>query len=60
MSVSMSGLELSGGEGVLGGSCRGDTDETGGVVVKGAVTPDAEVGASKEGSLGKPKSPTLG
>lgn len=43
MSVSMSGLELSGGEGVLGGSCRGDTDETGGVVVKGAVTPDAEV-----------------
>lgn len=55
MSVSMSGLELSGGEGVLGGSCRGDTDETGGVVVKGAVTPDAEVGASKEGSLGEAK-----
>ena len=55
MSVSTSGLELSGGEGVLEGSCRGDTDETDGVVVKAAVTLDAEVGASREGSLGEAK-----
>lgn len=55
MSVSMSGLELSGGEGVLGGSCKGDTDEIGGVVVKAVVTLDAGAGTSSEGSLGEAK-----
>lgn len=54
MSVSMSGLELRGGEGVLEGSCRdGDIDEIGGVVEKVVVTVDAEAGASREGSFGE-------
>lgn len=55
MSVSMSGLELSGGEGVPGASCKGDPDKLGGAVVKAAVTLDAEVGASREDSLGEAK-----
>lgn len=52
----MSGLELSGGEGVLGGSCKdGDMEERGGVVGKAVVALEAEVGASREGSLGEAK-----
>lgn len=51
MSVSMSGLELSGGVGVLGGSWK-EGDGTG-VLGNVAGTPQAEAGASKEGSLGE-------
>lgn len=56
MSVSMSGLELSGGEGVRGGSSfkEGDMDELG-MAVKVGVTLEAEVGASSGGSLGEVK-----
>lgn len=54
MSVSMSGLELGGGEGVLGGSSfkDGDTDETG-MGVKVGVTLEAEGGVSRGGGLGE-------
>ena len=52
MSVSMSALELRGGEGVLGGSCKGgDEDGIGGVLVKAGVALDA----SREGSFGEAK-----
>lgn len=57
MSVSRSGLGLSGGEGVLGvgGSCpEGEADGMGGVANAGA-TLAAEAGASREGSLGEAK-----
>lgn len=56
MCVSTSGLELSGGEGVLGGSSfkEGDMDETG-TAVKVGVTLEAEVGASSGGGLGEAK-----
>lgn len=54
MSVLMSGLEPSGGEGVLGSSFEeGGMDGTGGVGVKMVATLDAEVGDSREGSLGE-------
>lgn len=49
----MSGLELSGGEGVLGSSCKGDMDEIGDGEGKVVVTLEAEAGASREGSLGE-------
>jgi hypothetical protein len=50
----MSALELSGGEGVLGGSFKErGMDGTGGVGVKVVATLDAGVGASKEGSFGE-------
>lgn len=52
MSVSMSGLELSGGEGVLGGSFRGrGMDGTGGAGLK--VVARMEAGVSREGSVGE-------
>lgn len=52
MSVSMSGLEPSGGEGVLGGSFRGrGMDGTGGVGLK--VVARMETGVSREGSVGE-------
>lgn len=54
MSVSMSGLGLSGGEGVLGGSCTEGEAEMGGAA-KAGVPPAAEAGASREGSLGEAK-----
>lgn len=56
MSVSMSGLELSGGEGVLGGSSfkEGDMDELG-MGVKLGVTLVAVAGASSGGGLGEAK-----
>lgn len=54
MSVSMSGLELSGGDGVLGGSCRGRGMEgTGGVGLKVVARMDTEAEASREGSVGE-------
>lgn len=54
MSVSISGLEPSGGEGVLGSSFKeGGMDGTGGVGVKMVATLDVEVGDSREGSLGE-------
>lgn len=52
MSVSTSGLELGGGEGVLGGWKEGDTEGTGAAEKAGA-TLEAEAGASKAGSLGE-------
>lgn len=55
MSVSTSGLGLSGGVGVLGGSStEGEAEEMGGVA-NAAVTLAAEAGASREGSLGEAK-----
>lgn len=54
MSVSMSGLELSGGDGVLGGSFRGrGMDGTEGVGLKVVARRDTEAGASREGSVGE-------
>lgn len=54
MSVSTSGLELNGGEGVLGGSFRGrGMDGTGGVGLKVVARMDTEAGASREGSVGE-------
>lgn len=56
MSVSMSGLELSGGDGVLGGSCTGRGMEgTGGVGLKVVARMDTEAEASREGSVGETK-----
>lgn len=53
-SVSMSGLELGGGEGVLGGSFKGGgAAGMGGVGVKLATMLDMEAGASREGSFGE-------
>lgn len=62
MSVSMSGLELSGGEGVPGGSCRGDMDGTGVCGgQRGSHCRVQKLEASREGQAwGKPKSPMLG
>lgn len=52
--MSMSGLELDGGEGVLGGSFRGrGIDGTGGVGLKAVARMDTEAGASREGSVGE-------
>lgn len=52
--MSMSGLELNGGEGVLGGSFRGRGPEgTGEVELKVVARMDAEGGASREGSVGE-------
>lgn len=53
-SVSTSGCELSGGEGVLlGGSCKGgERDEAGAVLGKVVDTLHTEVGASRKGSFG--------
>lgn len=54
MSVSMSGLELNGGEGVLWGSFRGrGMDGTGEVGLKVVARMDTEAGASREGSVGE-------
>lgn len=54
MSVSISGLELDGGEGVLGGSFRGrGIDGTAGVGLKVVARMDTEAGASREGSVGE-------
>lgn len=51
--MSMSGLELKGGEGVLGGSFKeGGIGGMGGGV-KLAATLDTEAGASREGSFGE-------
>lgn len=55
MSVSRSGLGLSGGEGVPGGSCTGGGADAPGGVANAVVTLQAEVGASREGSLGEAK-----
>lgn len=46
--MSISGLELNGGEGVLGGGAEG----TGEVGLKVVARMDAEAGASREGSVG--------
>lgn len=52
--MSMSGLELSGGEGVRGGSFEeGGTGGMGGVGLRLAARMDAEAGASREGSFGE-------
>lgn len=53
--MSMSGLELSCGEGVLGDSCKGDTEEAGSGVGKAGGALGAETGASREGSIGEAK-----
>lgn len=53
--MSMSGLELRGGEGVLGGSFKEGGMDGMGDGVKLAATLDTEAGASREGSFGETK-----
>lgn len=54
MSVSTSGFELNGGEGVLEGSFGGrGMDGTEGVGLKVVARMDTEAGASREGSVGE-------